>query len=117
MDQGLALNPNAAQSWALSGWLRVWRGEPDLALDHLAHAMRLSPFDPLMYGIHGAMAYAHLPGVGPDGFDHGGTLADALCVLLCGRFARGGNHGKHKQQQGLHDRAVSNRSTILRRTA
>jgi tetratricopeptide (TPR) repeat protein len=58
MDRGLALNPNAAQGWALSGWLRVWRGEPELALDHLAHAMRLSPFDPLMH-IHGAMAYAH----------------------------------------------------------
>jgi hypothetical protein len=57
------------------------------------------------------------PGVGPDGFDQGGALADALCVLLCGRFPRGGNHGKHKQQQGLHDRAVSNRSTILRWTA
>jgi hypothetical protein len=55
------------------------------------------------------------PGVGPDGFDHGDTFADALCVLLCGRFARGGNHGKHEQQQGLHDRVVSNRSTILRR--
>ena len=44
------------------------------------------------------------------------ALADALCVLLCGRFPRGGSHGKHKQQQGLHDRAVSNRSTILCRT-
>ena len=58
MDRGLALNPNAAQGWMLSGWLRVWRGEPDLALDHLAHAKRLSPFDPLMH-IHAAMAYAH----------------------------------------------------------
>jgi hypothetical protein len=36
------------------------------------------------------------PGIGPDGFDHGGALADALCVLLCGRFPRGGSHGKHK---------------------
>jgi TolB-like protein len=58
MDRGLAVNPNSAQTWMLSGWLRVWRGEPDLALDHLAHAMRLSPFDPLMH-IHAAMAYAH----------------------------------------------------------
>jgi TolB-like protein len=33
MDRGLALNPNAADIWTLSGWLRVWRGEPDLALD------------------------------------------------------------------------------------
>jgi TolB-like protein len=58
IDRGLAINPNSAQTWTLSGWLRVWRGEPDLALDHLAHAMRLSPFDPLMH-IHAAVAYAH----------------------------------------------------------
>jgi hypothetical protein len=50
------------------------------------------------------------PGVGPDGFDHGGAFADTL--VLCGRFPRGGGHGKHEQQQGLHDRAVSDRSTI-----
>ncbi len=59
MDRALALNPNAAQTWTLSGWLRVWRGEPDLALEHVAHAMRLSPLDPSMYGMHGAMAHAH----------------------------------------------------------
>jgi tetratricopeptide (TPR) repeat protein len=58
MDRGLAVNPNSAQTWMLSAWLRVWRGEPEVALDHLAHAMRLSPFDPLMH-IHAAMAYAH----------------------------------------------------------
>ena len=59
MDRGLAVNPNLAQAWTLSAWLRVWRGEPDLALDHVARAMRLSPLDPSMYAMHGAMAYAH----------------------------------------------------------
>ena len=59
IDRGLALNPNLARAWTLSGWLRVWRGEPDLALEHVAHAMRLSPLDPSKYGMHGAMAYAH----------------------------------------------------------
>jgi tetratricopeptide (TPR) repeat protein len=59
MDRGLAVNPNLAQAWNLSAWLRVWRGEPDLALEHVAHAMRLSPLDPSMFGMHGAMAYAH----------------------------------------------------------
>jgi TolB-like protein/tetratricopeptide (TPR) repeat protein len=58
MDRGLAVNPNAAQAWRLSGWLRVWRGEPELALEHVARAMRLSPLDPSMYAMHGAMAYA-----------------------------------------------------------
>jgi TolB-like protein len=59
MDRGLAVNPNLAQAWNLSAWLRVWRGEPDLALDHVAHAMRLSPLDPSVFSMHGAMAYAH----------------------------------------------------------
>ena len=59
MDRGLAVNPNMAQAWTLSAWLRVWRGEPDLALEHVAHAMRLSPLDPNMFAMHGAMAYAH----------------------------------------------------------
>jgi TolB-like protein/tetratricopeptide (TPR) repeat protein len=59
MDRGLTVNPNLAQAWNLSAWLRVWRGEPDLALDHVAHAMRLSPLDPSMFSMHGAMAYAH----------------------------------------------------------
>jgi len=59
IDRGLAVNPNLAQAWRLSAWLRVWRGEPDLALEHVAHAMRLSPLDPFTYATHGAMAYAH----------------------------------------------------------
>jgi TolB-like protein len=60
MDRALAGNPNFAQAWATSAWLRVWRGEPDLALEHSAHAMRLSPLDPPMYyETQGAMAYAH----------------------------------------------------------
>ncbi|WJR80432.1 winged helix-turn-helix domain-containing tetratricopeptide repeat protein [Bradyrhizobium sp. NP1] len=59
MEQGLAVNPNYALGWMLSAWLRVWRGESDLALDHVARAMRLNPLDPSMYGLYGAMAYAH----------------------------------------------------------
>jgi TolB-like protein len=60
MDRALAGNPNFAQAWATSAWLRVWRGEPDLALEHSARAMRLSPLDASMfYETQGAMAYAH----------------------------------------------------------
>ena len=59
MDQGVAVNPNLAQAWNLSGWLRVWRGEPDLALDHIAHAMRLSPLDRSMFSMQAGTAYAH----------------------------------------------------------
>jgi TolB-like protein/tetratricopeptide (TPR) repeat protein len=59
MDRGLTINRNLAQNWMYSGWLRVWRGEPDLALDHVAHAIRLSPLDLNAFGMDGANAYAH----------------------------------------------------------
>jgi len=59
MDRALTVNPNLAQAWMLSSWLRVWRGEPDLALDHAAQALRLSPVDQSLFGMLGAAAYAH----------------------------------------------------------
>jgi TolB-like protein len=59
MDRGLTVNPNLATAWMLSAWLRVWRSEPDLALEHAAHAIRLSPLDPSVSGMHAAVAYAH----------------------------------------------------------
>jgi hypothetical protein len=42
----VAINPNHAMAWTLGAWLRVWRGEPELALEHVAHAMRLNPLNP-----------------------------------------------------------------------
>jgi TolB-like protein/Tfp pilus assembly protein PilF len=59
IDRSLAMNPNSAYSWALGAWVRVWRGEPDLAIEHAAKAERLSPLDPSMYSIRAAAAYAH----------------------------------------------------------
>ena len=59
MDRALAVNPNLARAWMFSAWLRVWRGEPDLALEHAARAVRLSPLDTSMYAMQGAMAYSH----------------------------------------------------------
>ena len=40
--------------------LRVWRGDPDDAIAHFTHAMRLSPLDPEMYRMQAGMAAAHL---------------------------------------------------------
>ena len=42
-----------------SGYVRVWLGEPEMAIDHLQRAMRLSPVDPLMFVMQAAMAMAH----------------------------------------------------------
>jgi adenylate cyclase len=43
VDQALALNPNYARGWHVSGMLRLWAGQPDIAIDHINAALRLSP--------------------------------------------------------------------------
>ena len=42
-DRALALNPNSARNWSLSAYLRIWAGQPDIAMQHLEVAQRLSP--------------------------------------------------------------------------
>jgi len=43
LDRGLALNPSFAWGWRVSGVLRLWAGQPDIAIEHLEAALRLSP--------------------------------------------------------------------------
>jgi TolB-like protein/class 3 adenylate cyclase len=43
VDRPLALNPSFARGWYISGILRAWAGEPDLAIEHYEAALRLSP--------------------------------------------------------------------------
>jgi TolB-like protein/tetratricopeptide (TPR) repeat protein len=59
IDRALELNPNFAGAWGLSGWIRVYRGEPDLAIEHIQRAMQLSPVDVLMFAWQNAGGYAH----------------------------------------------------------
>jgi TolB-like protein len=59
IDRALQLNPNLAVGWLYSGFVRVWRGEPEIALDHLRRAMRLSPQDPQLVQMQTATAYAY----------------------------------------------------------
>ena len=59
IDRALKVNPNLAIAWLTSGWLRTYLGEPDVSVKHLSHAIRLSPLDPLMFGMHAGLAFAH----------------------------------------------------------
>jgi adenylate cyclase len=43
VDRALAFNPNFARGWHNSGNLRLWAGQPDIAIEHLDAALRLSP--------------------------------------------------------------------------
>jgi len=59
IDRALLLNPNLAEAWHFSGWVRIYLGEPEIAIEHLTHAMRLSPVDPLTFVALMAIAFAH----------------------------------------------------------
>ena len=59
IERALVLNPNLAGTWLNSGWVRVWLGESEVAIEHLARAMRLSPLDPILFRMQGATASSH----------------------------------------------------------
>jgi adenylate cyclase len=43
VDRALTLTPSFSRGWFLSGVLRLWAGQHDLAIEHAATALRLSP--------------------------------------------------------------------------
>jgi hypothetical protein len=43
VDRALALNPSFARGWFISGVLRLYAGQPDLAIEHVETSLRLSP--------------------------------------------------------------------------
>jgi TolB-like protein len=43
VDRALALNPSFARGWYLNGVLKLWAGQPDLAIEYLETSLRLSP--------------------------------------------------------------------------
>jgi adenylate cyclase len=43
VDRSLALNPSFARGWHISGVLRLYAGQPDVAIEHAEASLRLSP--------------------------------------------------------------------------
>jgi TolB-like protein/class 3 adenylate cyclase len=60
IDRALSMNPNLAWAWHSSGWVRDFLGEPEVAIKHLEHGMRLSPLDPFVFRAYAGLACAHL---------------------------------------------------------
>jgi adenylate cyclase len=61
IDRCLHLNPSSARSWYFSAVLRLFVGDPDLAIDHFEASMRLSPRDRFgapLTGIGGALLFS-----------------------------------------------------------
>jgi TolB-like protein len=44
-DRSLHLNPSSAFAWHLSGWVRLWSGRTDKAIEHFEKSLRLNPRD------------------------------------------------------------------------
>lgn len=57
-ERALALNPNLAWGWVFSGWMHVWLGLAETAIEHFAQAMRLSPHDPQFMMMQAGTAWA-----------------------------------------------------------
>jgi TolB-like protein len=60
IDKALSLNPNLAWVWLYSSWVKASLGEPEIALERIGQALRLSPNDPMTYSFHAAKAWAEL---------------------------------------------------------
>jgi tetratricopeptide (TPR) repeat protein len=59
IDRALVVDPNLAVAWHLSGWVRIYLGDPETAIEHIARAMRLNPLDSLLYGMQNGTAAAY----------------------------------------------------------
>jgi TolB-like protein len=72
IERALALNPSFAYGWLWSGWLRLWAGQPQLAISHFETSLRLSPH---------ARTASTLMGIGV-GYFIAQRFEDAVAMLL-----------------------------------
>jgi TolB-like protein/Tfp pilus assembly protein PilF len=59
VERALRLNPNLMDAWLSSGLIRLVSGEWNLAIEHFARAMRLSPFEPSLFMMQQGTASGH----------------------------------------------------------
>jgi adenylate cyclase len=58
-DRSFALSSSLALALGFSSTVRAWRGDDAIAVEQANRALRLSPFDPLLYLPYVGLAYAH----------------------------------------------------------
>jgi adenylate cyclase len=58
-DRSFALSSSSALALGFSSIVRAWEGDDATAVEQAARAIRLSPFDPLIYLPYVGLAYAH----------------------------------------------------------
>jgi TolB-like protein/class 3 adenylate cyclase/tetratricopeptide (TPR) repeat protein len=59
-NRAIAVNPNQIDAWRVRGWISLWAGQHERAVDDFNHAMRLNPVDPRSEVTECGLAAAHL---------------------------------------------------------
>ncbi len=62
LERSLLLNPSRGFAWFVSGYIKLWLGEHEAAIDRETQAMRLSPNDPQIFNMQSAIACGHFFG-------------------------------------------------------
>jgi TolB-like protein/Tfp pilus assembly protein PilF len=57
-DRAVVLNPNLDLAWHFSGWVKLWSGQAEDAIERFGRAIRLSPNVPHRFTMQDAMAAA-----------------------------------------------------------
>jgi adenylate cyclase len=60
INRAIALNPNQADAWRIRGWINVWAGQHECAIEDFNKAIRLNPLDPRRDAAECGLAAAHL---------------------------------------------------------
>jgi len=80
-DRAMALSPSSAQAFGFSSCIRAWAGDSPTSVEHAETAIRLSPFDPLIFFPYTGLAYAHLfAGRFEEAINAAGRAAQAIAV-------------------------------------
>jgi adenylate cyclase len=58
-ERALSISPNYAPALVYTAFARIWNGEPEVAVERLKRAFRLSPVDPDIPWWHAVLAHAH----------------------------------------------------------
>ena len=58
LEESIRLDPNLFIGWTYLGWMKVYQGEHDAAIESLHRAVRLSPLDPRLFVAQNGLAYA-----------------------------------------------------------
>ena len=110
-EQALQTNPKNAEVWYASGWIKLFDGAPDAALEQLTRAIRLNPSDARVFKIYGASAYAHMLA---GRYDEACDLAERALRMRPGYLTAARAAAASHALAGRRERALALMSVIRR---